>query len=198
MKKIIQEIKQNKLLLILTILTIISILLGILFPAILSKSNKELITSSIKDFIDAISKNNINYLSGLISSLTNNILITILIWILGISLIGIPFLLIIILFKGFLTGFSFSSILVTYGIKGIITAIVYTIPNILNLLGSFLLGYYAISFSIALYKSVFKKELRNWNLIIKRYLKIGLIFLLFSIAISLLETFALPKILNFL
>ena len=176
----------------------ISIILGILFPAILSSSNKELIKESIKEFITSIDKNNINYITGIITSLTNNILVTISIWILGLSLIGIPLLLIIIVLKGFITGFSFVSILLTYGIKGSIISIVYTIPNILNLISSFLLGYYAISFSLAIYKSIFKKEIRNWNLIIKRYIKLGLIFIVISISISGLEVYVIPKILSFL
>ena len=134
MKKIIHNLKQNKLLFLLTILILISIILGILFPAILSSSNKELIKESIKEFITSIDKNNINYITGIITSLTNNILVTISIWILGLSLIGIPLLLIIIVLKGFITGFSFVSILLTYGIKGSIISIVYTIPNILNLI----------------------------------------------------------------
>ncbi len=198
MKKIIHNLKQNKLLFLLTILILISIILGILFPAILSSSNKELIKESIKEFITSIDKNNINYITGIITSLTNNILVTISIWILGLSLIGIPLLLIIIVLKGFITGFSFVSILLTYGIKGSIISIVYTIPNILNLISSFLLGYYAISFSLAIYKSIFKKEIRNWNLIIKRYIKLGLIFIVISIAISGLEVYVIPKILSFL
>ena len=198
MKKIIHNLKQNKLLFLLTILILISIILGILFPAILSSSNKELIKESIKEFITSIDKNNINYITGIITSLTNNILVTISIWILGLSLIGIPLLLIIIVLKGFITGFSFVSILLTYGIKGSIISIVYTIPNILNLISSFLLGYYAISFSLAIYKSIFKKEIRNWNLIIKRYIKLGLIFIVISISISGLEVYVIPKILSFL
>lgn len=198
MKKIIHNLKQNKLLFLLTILILISIILGILFPAILSSSNKELIKESIKEFITSIDKNNINYITGIITSLTNNILVTISIWILGLSLIGIPLLLIIIVLKGFITGFSFVSILLTYGIKGSIISIVYTIPNILNLISSFLLGYYAISFSLAIYKSIFKKEIRNWNLIIKRYIKLGMIFIVISIAISGLEVYVIPKILSFL
>ena len=198
MKKIIHNLKQNKLLFLLTILILISIILGILFPAILSSSNKELIKESIKEFITSIDKNNINYITGIITSLTNNILVTISIWILGLSLIGIPLLLIIIVLKGFITGFSFVSILLTYGIKGSIISIVYTIPNILNLISSFLLGYYAISFSLAIYKSIFKKEIRNWNLIIKRYIKLGMIFIVISISISGLEVYVIPKILSFL
>lgn len=198
MKELINKIKQNKLLFILLIIMILFTILGILFPALINSENKTLIKDSIESFMKAIDKNNINYISAFISSITNNIIVTILIWILGISIIGIPIILISIAFKGFLTGFSITSIFITYGIKGTLIAIIYTLPNIINLLGSFLLGYYAISFSIMIYKSVFKKETRNWQPIVKRYLKIGIFFIIFSIAVSILESYLIPKILLFL
>lgn len=198
MKELINKVKQNKLLFILLLIMILFTILGILFPALINSENKTLIKDSIESFMKAIDKNNINYISAFISSITNNIIVTILIWILGISIIGVPIILISIAFKSFLTGFSITSIFITYGIKGTLIAIVYTLPNIINQLGSFLLGYYAISFSIMIYKSVFKKETRNWQPIVKRYLKIGIFFIIFSIAVSILESYLIPKILLFL
>jgi len=198
MKELINKIRQNKLVTLLIIIMIISIILGILFPAIITKEDKNLIIDSVKTFISGIKQNNINYLSGLLQSISNNSLVTILVWILGISIIGIPLILLIIFFKGFLVGFSFTSILITYGISGIIKAIIYTLPNIGNLLATFLLGYYAITFSIMIFKNIFKKENRNWQPIVKRYIKIGLFFLIFSILISLVECFLIPKILYFI
>lgn len=198
MKELINKIRQNKLVTLLIIIMIISIILGILFPAIITKEDKSLIIDSVKTFISGIKQNNINYLSGILQSISNNSLVTILVWILGISIIGIPLILLIIFFKGFLVGFSFTSILITYGISGIIKAIIYTLPNIGNLLATFLLGYYAITFSIMIFKNIFKKENRNWQPIVKRYIKIGLFFLIFSILISLVECFLIPKILYFI
>lgn len=198
MKELINKVKQNKLLFILLIIIILFTILGILFPALINSENKTLIKDSIESFMKAIDKNNIDYISAFISSITNNIIVTILIWILGISIIGIPIILISIAFKSFLTGFSITSIFITYGIKGTLIAIVYTLPNIINLLGSFLLGYYAISFSIMIYKSVFKKETRNWQPIVKRYLKIGIFFIIFSIIVSIIESYLIPKILLFI
>lgn len=198
MKELINKIRQNKLVTLLIIIMIISIILGILFPAIITKEDKSLIIDSVKTFISGIKQNNMNYLSGILQSISNNSLVTILVWILGISIIGIPLILLIIFFKGFLVGFSFTSILITYGISGIIKAIIYTLPNIGNLLATFLLGYYAITFSIMIFKNIFKKENRNWQPIVKRYIKIGLFFLIFSILISLVECFLIPKILYFI
>lgn len=198
MKELINKVKQNKLLFILLLIMILFTILGILFPALINSENKVLIKNSIENFMTSIDKNNIDYISAFISSLTNNIIVTALIWILGISIIGVPIILISIAFKSFLTGFSITSIFITYGIKGTLIAIVYTLPNIINQLESFLLGYYAISFSIMIYKSVFKKETRNWQPIVKRYIKIGIFFIIFSIVVSIIESYLIPKILLFI
>lgn len=198
MKKLILEIKQNKLLLLLTILAIVFTIIGIFFPAILTEANKELIKNNIIEFINKIDNNEINYLSALFYSSWNNILVTFILWILGISLIGIPFIIIIYIFKCFLTGFSFTSILITYGVKGSITAMIYSIPNTLNSFGSLLLSYYALSFSITIYRCIFKRENKNWSTITKQYIKLGIFFLLYTIIISVIESYIIPNILRLL
>lgn len=198
MKELMNKIKKNKLLTILLAVIIISCILGILFPVFLKESNKDLIKTSIEEFLLAIDKNQVNYLNSFFQSLTNNTITTSLIWLLGISIIGIPIIIISIFIKGFLVGFSFISIVITYGVKGLLIALIYTLPNIINLFSSFLLGYYAISFSGMIYRNVFKKETQNFSPIVKRYIKIGIIFLIFSILISLVESYLVPQILKFL
>ena len=198
MKKIIKQIRQNKLLFILTIITIVSILMGILFPALLGKSDTTLIKDTITNYITNIKGNKLNIPITLVSTTTNNVLVTVFLWLLGISLIGIPIIVLIIFFHGFLTGFSLSSILITYKLKGLLLAIIYTIPNILQLITSFLLSYYAISISLTIYKNLFKKENISWKIIIKRYIKLGLFFLVSSIVIAIIEVIIIPKIITFL
>ena len=197
MKKIIDRIRKNKLLTVLFILIFVSVVLGVLFPAFLVEDNKKMIHDSIDEFMVSIFKNEINCLSAFISSITNNFIVTILLWILGISIIGIPVIFFIVFFKGFLVGFSFSSIILTYGVQGFLKAIVYIIPNLINLFATFLLSYYALTFSLMIYQSVFRKKNIHWQPIVKRYLKIGLLFLWVAIFISILESYLIPKILFF-
>ena len=83
---------KNKLLTILLILGTISIILGILFPAVITNDNKDLIQESIKTFISGIKEEKTSFISGFTTSITNNILVFFIIWILGISVIGIPIL----------------------------------------------------------------------------------------------------------
>lgn len=82
--------------------------------------------------------------------------------------------------------------------KGTFYAIIYTLPNILNLLGLFLLSYYAIAFSISLFSDLFLKKEMNKKRVMKRYLKIGIYALLFFITSSLIEVYVIPTILKVL
>lgn len=192
MKQLITKIKTRKILSIMTIITIISLILGTLFISILSKDNKELITSNVIDFFSAIKSNNLNYNQILVKSLTNNLLLNIIIWLLGISIIGIPIVIILLFIKSFILSFTFTSIIYTYKYKGIISAIIYVIPHIINLLLSFVLIYYSITFSKSLFNYLFKKKECNRKELVNRYLKLLVISTFLFIISSIIETYIIP------
>ena len=192
MKQLIAKIKTRKILSIMTIITIISLILGTLFISILSKDNKELITSNVIDFFSAIKSNNLNYNQILVKSLTNNLLLNIIIWLLGISIIGIPIVIILLFIKSFILSFTFTSIIYTYKYKGIISAIIYVIPHIINLLLSFVLIYYSITFSKSLFNYLFKKKECNRKELVNRYFKLLVISTFLFIISSIIETYIIP------
>ena len=192
MKQLIAKIKARKILSIMTIITIMSLILGTLFISILSKDNKELITSNVIDFFAAIKSNNLNYNQILVKSLTNNLLLNIIIWLLGISIIGIPIVIILLFIKSFILSFTFTSIIYTYKYKGIISAIIYVIPHIINLLLSFVLIYYSITFSKSLFNYLFKKKECNRKELVNRYLKLLIISTFLFIISSIIETYIIP------
>lgn len=188
--------KVRKLLIFLVFITVISFVFGVLFISILSDSNQELIKNSINSYFDGISKGNMLYLRSLYSILTSNLFFTIFVWIIGISIIGVFFVLGILIFKSFVVGFSFMSILYTYGFKGILLAIVYIIPEIFNLFVIFVLVYYSISFSTLLFNYLFRKKEYNRRVVVTRYLKILIVSLIFTIVSSLISVFIIPNILR--
>ena len=192
MKQLINKFKTRKIFSLMSIITFVSIVLGILFISILSKENKELITSSVTNFFNAIKNNELNYNDILLKSLTNNLLLNIIIWILGISIIGIPIVLIILFIKSFILSFTFTSILYTYKFNGILSAIIYTLPHILNLFFSFILIYYSLSFSKTLFNYLFRKKECNRKILVTRYLKILIISIILFICTSLMETYLIP------
>ncbi len=188
---------QKKQYLFLITIMALGILAGILFVFFISSEDKTLLLDNLNHFFTSIKENKLNYTDSLINSISSNILSIILIWLLGISVIGIPFILGFMIFKGFVLGFSISSILVNYGFKGILVAISYIFPHhIIYLIMWLLLGFYALSFSCKLFKLLFLKKNVNLKEHFRKYLKILVLCLLVSCILSLFEVYVTPSLIN--
>lgn len=193
-----ESFKKRKLLTVLVMISVISFISGILFVSILSSDNQILITDSINNYFNSISNGEISYLNNLYSIMISNLLMGIFIWIIGISIIGVIIVSGILIFKCFLVGFSFSSIIYTYRLKGVLLGCIYMLPEVLNLFITFLLTYYSISFSCLLFNYLFRKKEYNKNVIVRRYIKVLLVIVLLFIISSLFSVFAVPNILKLL
>lgn len=197
MKKIkIKQTIKNKLLFKLLITTTISIILGLLYTAIISKTDREFIKESMNTFFNNLDK--LNYLDAFKNCIISNTVFIIIIWFLGISIIGIPIIIIILILKSFILGFTISSILYFYKFKGIIIAILYIIPLIINLFITIYLSYYGIKFSKNLIGLLFFKKNISFNNIMKKYIKILLISFIIVLISSIIEIYIIPSLLNFL
>lgn len=191
-------LKKKKLLVTLIIITGISLVVGLLFISILSSDNKELIKSSVNNYFIELKNNNINYFKEFISCFSSNIFINLFIWIIGISIIGIFIVIGILIYKSFLVGFSFLSIIYTYGFKGILVASIYIIPEVINLFIVFVLVYYSVSFSILLFNYLFKKKDITRRVIMVRYIKILIFMVIGTIINSFISSLVIPNILRFI
>lgn len=197
MKKLLSKYRKNKLLMSLIIILILTLIAGTLYLSILSSENKELVTNSITTFFTSLNTK-LDTKNILFKTLSNNLLTISLVWLLGFSIIGIPLVLLILIFKSFTTFFTFVSIIYTYKYIGIIKALIYIIPYLLNLFMLFILTYYSLSFSIMLFNYLFKKKDYNRSLIIKRYLKLLIISILFMVVTAVIETYVIPAIFKFI
>lgn len=184
-------IKQKKLYRIIITLMIFGIISGILFIFFISKESKTKALVSIKNFFDLMNTSTgINYGKSLLNTLVNNIGYVLLIWLLGISIIGLPITIILAFMKSFIVGFLISSIISCYKAKGILGAFLYVFPHqIIILFIYLLLSFYSISFSIKLFKSLFLKQTINFRVVMQKYIKILLISLIGIIIVSLYEVF---------
>lgn len=191
-----RKIKSNKLIIKLLIISIICILLGILYIAILSKSNKLLIKENLKNYFENLNK--LNYIKAIVKCLSSNIITISSIWILGISIIGIPLIIVILIVKSFAIGFTISSLIYFYKLKGIIISIIYIIPLIINLFIIIILSYYGIIFSKNLNSLLFLKKEINFKNIMRKYIKIFLFSIICIVASSLIEIYIIPNILKLL
>lgn len=192
-------LKQKKLYLFLIGLMVTGLIAGILFWFVISKEDKLLVTKNLTDFFSCIKEgNSINYGASLLNSVVTSLIYVILIWLLGISIIGLPIILVMMATKSFIVGFSIVSIISSYGLKGIVGAFVYVFPHqIVFLLLLILLGFYASAFCIKLFKYLFLKQMINFKEAMRKYLKILGISCLSVLVISLFETFISTYLIKF-
>lgn len=187
--------KQKKIYLFFISIILISIIFGFFFYFIISDSNKELVINTQKDFF--INLNNIKYLSSFLNSIFSNFIYIFLIFILGLSVVGILFIFGILIFKSFILGFSISSLIGTFGFKGIILSFLYLFPHqVFFLIVLLLMSYYGCSFSIKLFKHIFRRSIINFRMLKDKYIKILLICLGSSLICSIYEVFLMPHLLK--
>ena len=195
MAKIIDFMKKKKLFSTLVITGLIGIILCGIFLLFLNDSSIEIMGSSINTYFNNIKSNSIKYSNNFIVGLVNSFSIGIIILLLGISMVGGVFIILIFGIKCFMVSLSFFSIIYLYGINGILLSIIYIIPYFINMLLLFILSYYAISFSILIFKYFFRGVSYNRKVIIKRYIKILGLCLIGFLITTLIDVFLVPKIL---
>lgn len=196
LKKIISTIIPNKKINYFTFFIItLGIISGSIFLIIINQNDKTSVIEQITNFMNNINNNNINNVQALKNSLFNNFTYVMLIWILGMSIIGIIFNIFFIYIKGFVIGFSISSLIYVYGVKGILASFIYIFPHqILNIFIIIILGIYSIMFTNNLYKVILGNRNTGIRNFIKKYLYILLISIIITIISSLIETFFTPAL----
>jgi len=186
---------QKKLYVFLIGLAILSLIFGIIFIFLISDSNLDMIYSNINGYFDNIK--NVNSTDILISSIYNNLVYIIVLWILGISIIGFPIIILIFCFKFFITGFSISSVIYTYKINGILKVFIQLFPQqIIYLIILLLMCFYSVSFCIKLFNYLFLKKMINFKDVMNKYIKILFISSLISIFISIYDAYISLYLLN--
>lgn len=175
----------------------IGLLFGIIFLFLISKNDKTILVNEMNQFFSNVKDNKLDTTSTLINSISSNLLSISLVWLLGISIIGIPFIIFFLFFKNFVLGFTITSILSNYGFKGILLSLSYIFPHqLIYLIIWLLLSFYALSFAIKLGKVLFFKKNINLRDNFLRYVKIGGICLVASIIGSLIEVYITPHFIN--
>ena len=187
-------INNKKIIFFLLTLCIIGIISSSILITIISKSEKATIIDYIKNYITSLNK--INIQSMLLESLINELIPILFVWIIGISIIGVPIILFIYFYKMFILGFTISSFILTYNVKGLGIAILYIFPSkIISILVYTLICLYAIKISNNLIYTLFNKKDTN-NKIIKKYLKILMISIIIILFNIIYESTLLPLFLN--
>lgn len=198
MDKLKKKTSSNKTIIIFLIgLFLLGIIAGSIFVTILSKSDQALVKEYIKEFIDKIQTGKLNYFLAFKNSFLCNLFYLIIIWLLGISVIGSLIVIFMYFAKGFVLGFSLSAFILQYHVKGILLAFIYFFPHhIVSMLAYTLVTIYSLKISFILVRSVIKKGSIHFKNIMHRYIVVlGVSGLMLTIS-SLYECFIVPLIIQ--
>lgn len=171
---------------------------GALFSNIIGINDKTLVVEKIKLFIDNINTGSLDSLLAFKNSISINLIYIFIIWILGMTLIGMFFNIFILFFKSFILGFSMASFIITYSYKGIILSFIYLLfGQLLNIIVILIVTIYSIMFTHNLLHLILKNKTNlNINKKLKNYCIIIVISILISIISSINEAFILPSLIK--
>ena len=184
-----------KLYIVVAILFLIGIIIGVIFANKVNLETQNNVTEYIREFTKSLKNNyeidSTNLLKNLI---IKDIILTLFMWFMGCTLIGIPIVYLTIVFKGFSFGYTISSIILSLGIgKGSLFCVlsmllqnIIIIPTIICM---------AVS-GAKVYKSVIKdKRKENVKLEIIRHTMLSICMLILLIFSSIVETYISSKLL---
>lgn len=182
--------------LLVSIIFLIGLIIGVTFINNIDTSSSENISGYILNFIEALKTDyQIDKINLLKSSIINYLIVAIIIWFMGSTVIGIPIVYLIVAFKGFSLGYTISCILITLGTgKGILFSIaslffqnIIIIPCILAI---------AVS-GIKLYSSIMKDKRReNIKIEILRHTMFSLFITAMLIVASFIEVYISGNLLS--
>lgn len=204
MKKLLDKLKQKlyankRLVLFLCGISLVGLIFGSLFITIISNSDKDLIQTYIVAFINNIQNNQLNYVESMKNTLISNFSFIIVIWLLGISIIGIPIIVFMYFTKSFMIGFSVASFLLKFKFKGLLYAIIYIFPHhLINLILFTLLMVYSMKFSYYLGTSILKRKTIYFKNLMNPYLGVLIIVIIGIIATCSYEVFVVPYLLKYI
>lgn len=199
--KIVETIKEHiinnhKEYIIVTLLFIIGIFLGVLFVNNIQESQRVEIDGYFNNFIEKLKNTeDINQVELLKTSMGQNIMLAVVIWFFGTTVIGIPVVFGIVLYRGFCLGYTISLCITIMGTgKGLsFVLIALLLQNII-----FIPAILGIAVSgLKLYKSIVKdKTKENVKLEILRHTIFSLIMLIILAVAAIIEIFISTNILK--
>lgn len=202
MKKVTDKFKitikhNKKVIFFLGIIAVIAIIFGSLFSVMLNESDKNLTLEYINNFFENIKNNNLNYILALKNGSISSLGFILIVWLLGVSIIGMPIVLFMYFSKFFVIGFSISSIIKGYGLKGCLLSFAYIFPHhIIYIIVYTILTVYSIKMSIKLISTIIKKDKIDFKPIVNKYLLVLLLSVIIAVLTLIFEVFITPKFIN--
>lgn len=155
-----KHIQENFWLYIISILCVFTgIILGIYSVKYMGDIEQNDLVNYLMNFIDPSNTSGVSYKLIFFQSLKNNLPVIIFLWFLGLTIVGIPIIIIIDLLKGFTVGFTFSFMISGLGKNGIGIAVIGVLPqNLIYIPCIIFASVVSMEFSIMLLKDKFNKQ----------------------------------------
>ena len=194
----IKYFKKNKTMTLLVLMTVVIFIIGLLLPSIINNNIEKEINNNLNSFIQAIKNSKLNYISLFRDMITNKLLLIVIIILLGVSVVGIPIIILLYASKVLIGGLELSFLIQNIRSYNLLFIIVYLLPKLFDLLLLGLLIYYALNFSIFMIRILFINKQINVSKITFKYITICIIITILSIFINLSEYFLYTKVLKYL
>lgn len=188
------KIIKSRIFKVLILLFILGLLFGVISFIFMDKASLENYTLN---YVDLISKNNFDYIKGLINTLISNYKYLSILWIFGIIFFLFPLVPLIIIYRGISIGLMISSIIYSFKLKGFLYALIMLFPaKIINELIYIIMSYYSISFSLKIYNAIKTNKSINITSFSKNYFYILLIFIVALTLTSIFEVYLSTNIIK--
>lgn len=182
---------------------IVLFLMGVIFGAIvvnsMSYTQKQDLFYYLSQFFGEVSTGKVAPNSDLfVQSFFHNSKFIFLIWILGISIIGVPVILILLFIKGLVIGFTVGFLVSQMSWKGFLLALVSILPQNLIIIPVFIImAALSVTFSLKMIKKQFMKKYSHPIMPeFKRYIFILIIAVIFISGASGIEAFFSPGLMK--
>ena len=190
----IRMMKKNKLFFSFLFLSLLFFLISIFLTALIPNNIQSEINHNIQNFLS--NKSYFNTHQSFFISIIHHSLPLIVLWLLGISVIGIGVILIFFLLKILLFSWNCVFLFSHLTISNFIFIFLYLLVPFLYLILLFFLSYYSMSYSLLLIRCLILKKSFSLHSITFNYLKILFLFLFIVFLLSLFELYFIPIIIS--
>ncbi|MFL0196908.1 stage II sporulation protein M [Clostridium sp. WILCCON 0269] len=193
------HIKNNFWLYIISLLCFFTgIVIGIYSVRYMGGFEKSDLLSYLKDFTKTVNSGSINYKSIFLETLKNNVPMILAVWFLGLTMIGIPVILIIDIIKGFTIGFTMSFVISGMGVQGMWFSLLGVLPqNIIYIPCIIFSSVLAMEFSLMLFRDRARVQWKSHILV--RFTSYSMSFLLICVVMLIgffMETYLTPNMIK--
>lgn len=191
-------VNNSKEYIIVSLFFIIGIFLGVLFVNNIQDAQRAEISTYLNSFIEKFKNTqDLNSMDLLKTSISQNIIVALIIWFFGTTVIGIPVVFGVVLYRGFCLGYTIS---VCISIMGLSKGLLFILGSLLLQSIIFIPAILALAVSgYKLYKSIVKDKRReNIKLEIVRHTVFSLVMLLVLLISSIIEIFISTSFLKIL